>query len=161
MNFCLRKLSLMTFYMLCVLVKIPNSPLTVYEDHINAIETLRKKVSRTNQVSETLICHTHYGRLFQIQTLAKIINCLLDFCLFQINSIPNEYDKMLDLVFVRDSFEFSVIRHTPVGNPEDKYHPTLEINFFHRPFCQANTSTQTPKIYCFHLTNRNKLHCKP
>ena len=63
-------------------------------------------------------------------------------------------------MFVVDSSELSVIRHTPVGNPEDKYYPTLEINFFHHPFRQANTSTQTAKIYCFNLTNHIKLHRK-
>ena len=67
---------------------------------------------------------------------------------------------MLDLVFDSDSSEFSVIRHTPVANPVDKYHPTLEINFFHHPFHQANILTQTPKIFCFNLTNHNKLHPK-
>ena len=49
--------------LLCVLVKVhnqslfiicvcipPNSPLTVYEDHINAIATLLTKVNRTDQV---------------------------------------------------------------------------------------------------------------
>ena len=65
---------------------------------------------------------------------------------------------MLDLVSVSDSPDFSAIRHTLVANPEDKYHPTLEINFFHHPFHQANTLTQTPKIFCFNLTKHNKLH---
>ena len=64
------------------------------------------------------------------ESLANIIHCLLECSLFQINSIPNRYDKMLDLVFVRESAEFSVIRHTLVANPEDKYHPTLDINSF-------------------------------
>ena len=36
-----------------------------------------------------------------------------------------------------------------VANPEDKYHPTLEINFLNHPFRQANTLTQAPKIFCF------------
>ena len=67
---------------------------------------------------------------------------------------------MLDLVFVSDSSEFSVFRHMPVANPEDKYHPTLEIIFFHHPFRQANTLTQTRKIFYFNLTKHNKLHRK-
>ena len=55
---------------------------------------------------------------------------------------------MLDLVFVSDSSELSVIRHTAVANPEDKYHPTLAINFFHHPYRQLNTLIQI----------HNKLH---
>ena len=47
-----------------------------------------------------------------------------------------------------------------VANPEDKYHPTLEINFFHHSFRQANTLTQTPNIYCLNLTSHNKLYRK-
>ena len=81
------------------------------------------------------------------ESLANIINCLLECCLFHINSIPNGYDKMLDLVFVSDSFEFSVFRHTPVANPDDQYHPSLEIKIFQHPFRQANTLTQTPFQY--------------
>ena len=65
---------------------------------------------------------------------------------------------MLDLVFVSDSSEISIIRHTPVANPEVKYHPTLEINYFHHPFRRASTLTQTLKKFYFNSTNHNKLH---
>ena len=38
-----------SLFIICVYIP-PNSPLTVYENHINAIETLLTKVNKTDQV---------------------------------------------------------------------------------------------------------------
>ena len=89
-----------------------NSPLTVYEYHVNAIETLLAKVNRKDQVSswKSVRDSNYLIPIGPSESLANIINCLLECRLFEINSISNGYDKILDLMFVNDSSKFSVIR---------------------------------------------------
>ena len=81
----------------------PNSPLIVYEDHLNAIEKLLTKVNTTDQVlliREFNMSHKSWMAVpdppYLIpfgfsEPLANIIYYLLEGSHFQINSIPNAF----------------------------------------------------------------------
>ena len=53
---------------------------------------------------------------------------LFDVSLFQINGILNDYSKILDLIFVNDKENCFIKRCDPISTPEDRFHPTIELN---------------------------------
>ena len=136
---CIRYRDLTSLSLSIVCVYIPsNSPLTVYDDFLNAIETLLRKVNKTDSVlliGDLNMSHTSWKAvpdsnyltpIGSSETSANIINCLFESCVSQINSISNGFDKMLNLVFVSDSSEFSVIRCMPIADPEDQHYRHLK-----------------------------------
>lgn len=84
---------------------------------------------------------------------AEFINGLFDNCLFQVNSIRNELGRMLDLIFVNEPADFSILHHTPISNPEDIYHPTVEITYICTNHLHKEKINKRSKMFCFNQTN--------
>lgn len=173
--------------LICVLVKIynksvyiicsyipPNSPLTVYEDHLKAVDVILNNLKSSELIMligdfnlPSLSWHGTPDSNYLIparstDSSAVFINGLSENCLFQVNSIANVLGRILDLVFVNEPADFSIVRQTPISNPEDIYHPTLEITCF----CSATFHEQkkkishTDKIFYFNKTNYEELHLR-
>lgn len=89
------------------------------------------------------------------------MNSLSDMGLLQINNVHNSSNRLLDLVFVNEPNECTVIRHQPITRPEDRHHPTLEVSFNYNFENKLSSNKVKTKIYCFNndlnymLTNTN------
>lgn len=137
---------------ICVLIKIntkklfitcsyipPNSNQLVYSEHVAAINSVVSSASSNDfmlVVGDFNLPFVKWDFVPDSPNLLPIssnswtdtfFNALSDLCLFQLNSIRNINDKLLDLVFVSDPAECQISRIPPVTTPEDRYHPTLEI----------------------------------
>ena len=96
--------SLLLFYFL---IHIYVTHLYRQFSHLEAIQTL-----------ENVVEHFRYGDVWTITVS------------YQINSLCNDFGKILDLVFVNDVNYCSVSRSEPVTVPEDRYQATLKTYFF-------------------------------
>jgi len=59
-----------------------------------------------------------------------LIFCYLTFAMIfdaQINSVKNNRNRLLDLMFVGDAAHATVSRVNAISLPEDPFHPTLSI----------------------------------
>lgn len=63
----------------------------------------------------------------------------------------------MDLVFVNEPSEYSLKRADPVTIPEDRYHPTLEINL-NLPVLHDTQNKFNVKDYCFKRANYDDLN---
>ncbi|XP_070069982.1 uncharacterized protein [Drosophila takahashii] len=73
---------------------------------------------------------------------------LIALSLGQVNSIPNQNGRFLDLIFVSDFCDTTITRCTPLSSPEDPYHPTLQINI-NSVVQFPNTSEKAIRTRCF------------
>lgn len=81
------------------------------------------------------------------------LNDISDLCLTQINGIHNFNGKLLDLVFVNEPNDFTLLRSCPITKPEDRHHPTVLLSC---PFPVNNvpkTPLRTEKVFCFKKSN--------
>ncbi|XP_046802955.1 uncharacterized protein LOC124418958 [Lucilia cuprina] len=97
-----------------------------------------------------LQCGLHFNEEF--------LNNMSDLCLFQINGVLNNSNKLLDLVFVNEPKDCSLIRHHPITKPEDRHHPTIEVNCNYPISVKDNKNRNDIKEYCFKKTNYNDLN---
>lgn len=158
-----------SIYIICCYIP-PSSPLTVYSDHLKAINTILNKLKSTDNVilvgdfnlpSVSWIATPDSNNLVPTRSSdssAEFINSLFDNCLFQVNSIRNSYGRLLDLIFVHEPNDFSIQRHAPISSPEDIYHPTLELTCCCSFPLQNKNMSKGAKQFCFKKTNFEILH---
>lgn len=155
------------FYVVCSYIP-PGSLAAVYEDHKKAIDFILLKLKPSDwimfagdfnmpSISWENVPDLNYLIPSRSSIAAsEFIDGLSNNCLFQINPVTNSNGKILDLVLVNEPTEFYVTRHVPVSNPEDRHHPTIEIN------CDCSflrvSKKITKKNFCFYKTNYIHLH---
>lgn len=81
-----------------------------------------------------------------------LFNNLFDLSLFQLNGILNDNFKLLDLIFVNETAECSVKRTNPISSPEDRHHPTIEINI-NIPSELVAPVKSCDMVFCFAQSN--------
>lgn len=149
----------------------PASEQSVYHNHLQAIENVVQRANETDSVfvlgdfnlpSVKWQCQPDYANLVPTKTniwADDFLNGLSDQCLFQMNGVFNKYNKLLDLVFVDDPNECFIKRTLPITNPEDCYHPTIEIDFTINNYQEwKKGKTSDEKIYCFKKANYTQLN---
>lgn len=90
---------------------------------------------------------------------AGFMNSLLDLNLYQINGSFNDNHKLLDLVFINDCVDTSVVRTDPLTIPEDHHHPTIEVNLYFSSY-HSSLSAKASKFkkFCFKKTNYHRIN---
>lgn len=89
----------------------------------------------------------------------KFIDCLLDLNLYQKNGIYNDNRKLLDLVFINDCVDTTIHRTDPITVPEDRHHPTIEVNMsFSSIHTSVPASNSRFKDFCFKKANYDTLN---
>ena len=90
----------------------------------------------------------------------NFLNNIFNLSFYQINSVCNDFGKILDLVFVSDVNKWIVIRSEPVTSPEDRYHSTLKIiiNVYTAHTSANKHISSLDKYFCFPRTNYTELN---
>ncbi|XP_075162980.1 uncharacterized protein LOC142235603 [Haematobia irritans] len=120
----------------------PASEYSIYERHFVAINSIMSGMNGSDRIvvlgdfdlpmvscldlpdTEALTPLTTSGGSEWVTTFLDIF---LDDGLCQINGVLNFFGKILDLVFVGDSYNFDLSRCDPVSYPEDRYHPAFSL----------------------------------
>lgn len=160
------KLNQRNIYITCSYIP-PSSPHSVYIEHANAIKYVCRNaklndyvisVGDFNMPSITWNYSPDDGFFTPITSTNNLIcieflNSLMDLSLYQLNGIFNDHGKLLDLIFVNEYVDIVVKRSEPITTPEDRYHPTIEVNL---PISFSSYSQPTDlkdKVLCFKKTN--------
>ena len=162
------KLQFKSMFITCSYIP-PSSNPEIYIQHANCI----KHISKLSKPGDYIIVLGDFNlpnitwfknpdSCFQIpssrsESSIEFIDSIADLGLFQINSIPNTFGKLLDLVFVDQPEDFNISRLKPLLTPEDNYHPTLEINLYVeiRPSFNSNNNLM---VFDFRKADFSKLN---
>lgn len=151
----------------------PGSDVTIYSKHVSAIQS----AFQTSALYDTLVVLGDFNLPSitwnqpdnsNILVPVMVNNCvnvciesLLCHGLFQVNNVYNFLGKLLDLVFVNQPSEISLNSSAPVTNPEDRFHPTIDLRIL-LPSTTSSTnisnSIRSKKVYCFSRTDYPKLN---
>lgn len=157
------KLRSKSFFIICSYIP-PKSPIETYEKHKEVVDILLSKLKSSDSLIllgdfniPTISWHKEPDSncLNPLNSNNVFLNGLSDGGLFQINNTTNMFGKLLDLIFVTEPAEYFTTRISPLSNPEDRYHPTLEITYSSP--CSTLNSRQHEKIFCFKRTNYDAL----
>lgn len=90
----------------------------------------------------------------------ECIESLLSYGLCQVNHIYNPYGRLLDLIFVNQPSEVSLFSSIPVAYPEDRYHPTIELQIVLPSISLpvAPRVIESKREYCFSKTDYVRLN---
>ena len=152
----------------------PSSQLDIYNQHLLAINSITNKMNDSDKIlvlgdfnlpsvkwlslpdSEALTPLTSDANV-NLYTF-EIVNRFSDINLYQINSVSNCYDRILDLAFVNYTQYFEIIRIPPVCTPEDNYHPTLCISMMHNNLATNNSLISFKSVPNYNKTDFRKLN---
>lgn len=143
----------------------PNSPQSLYDKHGGAIKSVVSTAKPEDliivsgdfnlpSISWKLLPHDKYFVPSKSNNNSvELFNILYDLSLFQLNGVLNHHFKLLDLIFVNETAECYIKRSNPITIPEDRYHPTIEINIYVPPELVAAPSSKKDKAFCFKQSN--------
>lgn len=86
----------------------------------------------------------------------NFIQSLLNYGLFQVNHIYNNYGKFLDLIFTNHPSEVSLHPSNPVTYPVDPHHPTIDLKFYSQ-IISSTSVFKNRKVYCYSKADYSKL----
>ena len=143
----------------------PSSPDYVYIQHAETI----KSVAQTLNVNDSFIVTGDFNmpsicwkflpeEKYYVQTklkddLSDFFNIIYDLGLYQVNEILNDYSKLLDLIFINDKDDCYIKQTTPITSPEDKFHPTIQLNLYNTFQQVLPIPRRTEKEFVFKQTN--------
>lgn len=148
----------------------PNSDQEIYLEHSKAIKSICQLLNPDDLifvfgdfnlpfVTWNFLSDSHC--YFPINTnnfIDEFLNNLSDACLFQVNGIKNDYNRLLDLVFVNEPADCTITRHRPISSPEDHYHPTIELTCNFQFKINEKVNKTKVKEYCFKKTDYDNLN---
>lgn len=162
------KLNRKQVYITCSYIP-PISDKSIYIEHFESIKSIVTNANPEDSVlvfgdfNLPLISWTflndsfYYTPIISNENTDDFINNLSDLCLFQINGVRNDHERLLDLVFVNEPSEYSLKRADPVTIPEYRYHPTLELNL-NLPVLNDTQNKFNVKDYCYKRANYDDLN---
>lgn len=104
----------------------PTSEQSVYDKHLHAIKSVTESLLSTDSVfvfgdfNLPSISWSYPPDSYNLVSIKSndFLNGISDLCLYQINNIYNVNGKLLDLVFVNDLNDFTIMRSCPITKPE-------------------------------------------
>lgn len=144
----------------------PNSSSNIYDLHILAINSSLQQSKPADTfvvLGDFNLPNILWNKPDELNYLVPIVSnefiqSILDFGLFQVNHIYNSCDRLLDLAFVNQPLDFHVRNTLPITYPEDRYHPTLDIEFCLQSSILNERKNRSDKVFCFPRTNYAKLN---
>lgn len=144
----------------------PNSVPAVYDNHLRAVKNVVLAANSTDSdfvFGDFNLPDISWNYPPDTPNLVPLksndfLNDLADLCLFQMNGVYNVNGKLLDLVFVNEPNDCTITRSSPVTNPEDRHHPTIEISCPFPIVREPKTLHKREKVFCFKQCNYQKLN---
>lgn len=152
-----------SLYITCSYIP-PSSEFEIYMGHLNAFTYINSRITGNDVfliLGDFNLPHVCWLSLPDTKSLTPLTPCdwssdfvrlLTDIELVQLNDIVNSMNRILDLVLVNDPNRFDLHRTDPLSFPEDRYHPTIGIDFSY-PVNAMRAESSAQRVFCFSRAN--------